>query len=355
MGAAGARGDSGVSPIARAKKRHPRVLAVAFVMTALLLAVTLTGYDMTLNDGQYTQPWTAMRPVISGDFPDPGVLVVGDVYYAYATNAYGKHIQVASSRDLSHWTLLPDALPTLPVWAADGAWVWAPEVIQIGGTFVMYYTAHDAASGRQCIGVATSMRPEGPFRDTRTAPFVCQTGLGGTIDASPFRDGDALYLYFKSDGNCCHLATHLWGQRLTPDGLGLIGEPVSLVTNDQPWEGAVVEAPNMLKHDGGYYLFYSGNDYAGAGYAVGYARCQSPLGPCVQASDNPMLASAHDGSAPFAGPGGEAFFQAGGDTYIAFHAWGVAAGGAPDGSRYLFIGRVGWQGSKPVIGGLPQA
>lgn len=346
---AGVRGEDGVALVARARKRHPRVLAVAFVMAALLLLVTLTGYDMTLNDGQRTPPWASARPAIASDFPDPGMLVVGDVYYAYATNAYGKHIQVASSRDLSHWTMLPDALPALPVWAADGNWVWAPEVIQIGAEFVMYYTAHDAASGRQCIGVATSMRPEGPFRDTRTAPFVCQASLGGTIDASPFRDGGALYLYFKSDGNCCNLTTHLWGQRLTPDGLGLIGEPVSLVTNDQPWEGAVVEAPNMLKHDGGYYLFYSGNDYAGAGYAVGYARCQSPLGSCVKATSNPLLASPRDGSGSLVGPGGEDLFQGGDITFIAYHAWHVTDGGTLSGSRYMLIGRLSWRGSAPIV------
>lgn len=343
-------GPTGTPPKTRAAVRRAHVLAGALVAAALLLAVTtLTGYDVTLHDGQHVPSWTFLQPAIASDFPDPGMLVVNGVYYAYATNAHGKHIQVARSPDLSHWTMLPDALPILPAWAApNGDWEWAPEVIQIGSGFVMYYTAHDAASGRQCIGVATSERAEGPFRDTRTEPFVCQADLGGTIDASPFRDGDTLYLYFKSDGNCCHLATRLWGQRLAPDGLSLLGTPVSLVTNDQPWEGAVVEAPNMLGHDGSYYLFYSGNDYAGARYAVGYARCESPLGPCAQASDNPILASARAGSAPFVGPGGEDLFQVGGMTVMAYHAWSVT-GGTPSGSRYLLIGRLGWHGTTPVV------
>ena len=53
--------------------------------------------------------------------------------------------------------------------------------------------------------------------------------------------------------------------------LQVAGEPRILLTNDQPWEGQVVEAPFMLPKDGGYYLFYSGNAYGTRDYGVGYA------------------------------------------------------------------------------------
>ena len=52
--------------------------------------------------------------------------------------------------------------------------------------------------------------------DTNDKAFVCQSAEGGTIDASPFRDGDKLYLYFKNDGNCCNKTTYLYGQELAP-------------------------------------------------------------------------------------------------------------------------------------------
>lgn len=290
----------------------------------------------------------ALSPTIGGDFADPAVLVVGGEYYAYATNAAGKHIQVARSTDLRQWTMLPDALPNLPAWAsAGGAWVWAPDVIQIGSRFVLYYTARDTALGRQCIGVATSERPAGPFRDESAQPLVCQRALGGDIDASPFRDGAALYLYFKSDGNCCHLPTRIWGQRLTPDGLRLVGAPVALLTNDQAWEGDVVEAPSMLRHDGGYDLFYSGNDYATARYAIGYARCQSPLGPCVKPLDHPILASDPTAPVPLIGPGGASLFQADGVTWIAFHTWVGDPSSAAPGVRSALIERLLWDGASP--------
>lgn len=338
------------------RRRHQPHVASGIIVRLAVLALTLVVVRSLLSADAAPLPRASMltlassQPAIRSDFADPAMLVVGNVYYAYATNAAGKHVQVARSFDLSHFTLLPDALPTLPAWVdGRGAWVWAPDVIQIGRRFVMYYTAREVRSGRQCIGVASSAVPFGPFLDTNVAPFVCQRDLGGDIDASPFRDEDALYLYFKSDGNCCRIHTHLWGQRLSSDGLHLIGAPVMLLTNDQGWEADVVEAPNMLKTGRSYGLFYSGNDYATNRYAIGYARCQSPLGPCAKPADHPILSTNLAAPIPLVGPGGASFFAAGGVTWVAFHTWGVTVAGAPVAARYMLIERLGWRGGEPVI------
>ncbi len=61
-----------------------------------------------------------VNPVLASDFPDPRVLQVGNTYYAYATNASGKNVQVAQSSDLVHWNVLSDAMPALPTWANPG-------------------------------------------------------------------------------------------------------------------------------------------------------------------------------------------------------------------------------------------
>ena len=100
------------------------------------------------------------NPVLRADFPDPGLLFAEGLYYAYATNGSGKNVQLARSADLVEWELLTDAMPSLPTWAKlGGSFVWAPEVIQIGEQYVLYYTARDKAADRQCIGVATSDKP----------------------------------------------------------------------------------------------------------------------------------------------------------------------------------------------------
>ena len=70
-----------------------------------------------------------------------------------------------------------DALPKLGSWAKTG-FTWAPEVLQLGNRYLLYYTASDSRKGMQCIGVAESRDPLGPFVDSRPEPIVCQTDRG---------------------------------------------------------------------------------------------------------------------------------------------------------------------------------
>lgn len=309
----------------------------------------------------------APAPILSADFPDPFVLPFAGRYYAYATNANGANVPMAFSRDLATWNLLAvpgnpdafhDAMPTLPAWAGRGR-TWAPEVIRIGDAHLLYFTAHHRGRDQQCVGVAASRDPRGPFVPQGTEPLVCQHRLGGTIDASPFRDADGrLYLYFKNDGNhpSARTATQLWGQRLSADGLGLVGEPVALARNDAGWEGHVVEAPFMVRRGASYILFYSANDYAWqprqrlSRYGTGYATCRTALGPCTDSPANPILASRRRPDC-LSGPGHPAVFEANGRQYIAFHAWATRRNCSPAGNaRYLHVAPLEWDGERPVIG-----
>jgi beta-xylosidase len=269
------------------------------------------------------------------------VLRAGDTYYAYATNGHGAQVQTATSKDLVHWRPGVDALPKVGTWGYPGS-TWAPEVLH-DGAYVLYYTA---SSGTQCIGRAVSDTPLGPFVDHWSAPLVCQKGDGGSIDPDPFRDADgSLYLYWKNDGNSAGKPTHIWVQRLSADGTRVVGTPHDTgETNDRVWEASVVEGPTMWRHDGRYYLFYSGGDYAADDYAVGYATCTSPLGPCTDAPENPILKTrcrAH-------GPGHDALIEVGRQTWIVYHAW-RANHRADD--RVLWIDKLDWQDGKPVVEG----
>ena len=109
---------------------------------------------------------TFENAVIRRDFPDPGIIRVGDTYYAYSTNATSRNVPLATSTDLVNWDYRADAMPALPSWAQlGGSYVWAPEVIEIDGRYLLYYTARDKAADKQCIGVAISDKPEGKFKD----------------------------------------------------------------------------------------------------------------------------------------------------------------------------------------------
>ena len=292
------------------------------------------------------------NPVYKSDFPDPYILRVGETYYGYGTtNGSTINIRVIKSNDLVNWENSGDALPALPKWSVlNAGYTWAPGVVQIGDKFLMYYVAREKSADRQCIGVAVSDKPEGPFVDPNTNAFVCQAKLGGSIDAYPFQDDDGkLYLLWKNDGNCCNLEVGLWIQELSPDGINLIGEPVELIKRDQPWERPLIENPAMVKHNGKYYLFYSGNWWESFEYAVGYAVCETVKGPCVKPLNKPWF----EYKAPVMGPGGEAFFtDTEGNLWMAYHAWtGANVGYSGGGQRSLRIDLVTFDGDTPVTNG----
>jgi len=260
---------------------------------------------------------TPGEPVIDRDFPDPDVLLVDGTYYAYATNDSESNVQVATSTDLVTWTSLPDAFPDLPDWVEPGD-TWAPDVSRVGDGYVLYFTAHSATADAQCIGVATSADPAGPFTPVGDDMLVCPVVDGGAIDASTFVDRDGTrYLLYKNDGNCCRLDTWIHLVPLSGDGLALAGDPVQLFKQDQAWEGDLVEAPTMVVRDDRYVLFYSANRYFGGDYAIGYATATAIEGPWTK-HDGPWFTS-DDTDYEIIGPGGQDVI---GDTLL-LHGWDI--------------------------------
>lgn len=59
------------------------------------------------------------------------------------------------------------------------------------------------------------------------------------------------------------------------------------------WDNGVIEACDVLRDAGVYYLYYHGHeayqDAPGAGYRIGVATAPRPLGPFVRAADGPIL------------------------------------------------------------------
>ena len=231
--------------------------------------------DISAVSGPCTQlaGGTSTGLVFPFDFPDPAVVLVGQTYFAYATNSVVGNIQIIDSTDLSHWTAVGNALPSLPAWATPNN-TWAPSVAMIGGTFVLYYAANVAGTADECISVATASQPQGPFNDTSTAPLACQKSLGGSIDPASFIGTNGTqYLVWKSGGPG---TSRIWSQPLVPSGTSFVpgSNPTSLLAPDQPWEAGTVEAPDLVTTGGRYYLFY----WATTG-TVRTTRLASPRAP----------------------------------------------------------------------------
>ncbi len=324
-----------------------RAPGVPVLAVLLLLALSGCGSE---DPGQAasSEPETFENPVHDANFPDPFVLRVGDTYHAYATNDEEANVPTLRSDDLVEWKEGEDAMPDLAPWVTPGD-TWAPEVLRREEGYVLYYTAASTDEGRQCLGRAVSDSPEGPFVDRDGRPFVCQAGQGGSIDASPFVDGDGTtYIMWKNDGNAVGRDTHIYAQRMSPDGLRLLGDRARLLKQGADWEGELVEAPVMWRRGGEYYLFYSANAYYNKTYAVGYARCEGPLGPCEKAPENPILQTGKGA----VGPGHVAVVEDGADrTWVAYHAWPPDAVGSVLPGRTLRLDRLAWRDGKPRIEG----
>ncbi|MEU7571450.1 glycoside hydrolase family 43 protein [Micromonospora sp. NPDC049240] len=327
------------------RRRGAAALATAPLLAALLVA-GCDGGSTPSSTPEGARVFT--NPVVRTDAPDPQAIRVGDTWYLFHTNAGGRNVPVLTSPDLVEWTAAGDALPELPDWA-DAGKTWAPEAIQLApDRFVLYYTVADRASGRQCLGRAVAGTPLGPYLDDSDKPLVCQPELGGSIDASPFRDTDgSLWLLWKNDGNAIGVDTWLWSQRLTPDGLRLTGPATKLLKQTEPWEGTLVEGPFFHRHDGKLFLFFAANAYDRDVYAEGYAVCESPTGPCVKAPENPILKSNDVAT----GPGHASIVEQDGRTWLLYHAWPPGQEGTTDPGRQIWLNELLWTNGNPSVHG----
>lgn len=275
---------------------------------------------------------------------DPGVLHAGDWFYLGCT---GGRFRLKRSRDLVHWTDTSSYI--LPAggtgWSSTTDYRWAPELHTVGAKTVAYFVSADG-QGKRAIGAAVADAPLGPYTQ-QAAPLV--TDAIGAIDPSFFEDTDGKrYLLWKIAGNSVGQPTPIYLRELAADGLHFApgSTKVELIRNaPATWEGPLVEAPWLVKHDGMYYLFYSGN-FFNEKYRVGVARAASVAGPYTK-KGAPILGN----NAKWVGPGHNSVVQADGLDYIVYHAWPALPSGQPDETkgRLLMVDRITWANGWPVI------
>jgi arabinan endo-1,5-alpha-L-arabinosidase len=294
-------------------------------------------FEYTQCGGLYT------NPVIPTDCPDPGVLLDGDHYVLTCTsNDAADAFPIYTSPDLATWTLVGHVFPSghWPAWAKQN--FWAPEVHKVGSSYVVYFTAR-GADGMLAIGAASASSALGPFTDLG-APLIHDASMG-LIDASEINAPTGPYVLWKEDGNAIGKPTPIHAQPLAANGLSLVGSPSTLITNDQAWEGPVTEAPFMIEQAGTFYLFYSGNSYANATYAVGVARASAPTGPFTKAGA-PILVT----GGPWVGPGHCSVVETpAGDTAIVYAAWQQGCVNAAGCGRLDLVDEIHWQNGWPSV------
>lgn len=243
------------------------------------------------------------NPVTDKSLADPQVIYWEGKYYMYSTS-YWRGFRVYESEDLVNWTNMGVCLEG--AWDTEGGKFWAPEVSVKDGKFYMVF------SNSNDLGIAVSDSPLGPF----IAPE--QPLLMDTIDGHLFFDDDGrVYLYYVS----WRSTYGIYGCELDPSLNSVIeGSERLLITAALEWEKQgerIAEGPAILKHNGTYYLTYSGSHYSSKDYAVGYATADSPLGEYEKYKGSPILSR----SATVNGTGHHSFVRVEntGELFIVYH------------------------------------
>ncbi len=200
---------------------------------------------------------------------DPAVIFHDGRYYLYATGD-NRSYDVYRSSDLVLWGKGPK------VFRSSERGVWAPDVFYSAKdrNFYLYYTVNKR------IGVAVSDRPDGSFRDLGLL-------INHAIDAHLFQDEDGMYYLYYAEFPAFKISVQPMASPVQKRG-----RPIPLIQPTEPWEKKghpVTEAPWMLKHEGTYYLLYSGGGADTADYAIGYATARNPAGPFAKFPGNPIV------------------------------------------------------------------
>jgi len=168
---------------------------------------------------------------------------------------------VFSSSDLVNWTDHGEVLHSKNVSWGSAGWMWAPDCAFHNGIYYFYFP-HKDKSGSWKTGVATSAKPEGPFKDVGK-PIDGARG----IDPACFIDDDGTaYLYMSDFGNPLVA-------KLKSNMIELAETPKKIVYGSTNFQEGVW----MHKRNGIYYFSYTrwqSPDNGGL-----YATGDNPYGP----------------------------------------------------------------------------
>jgi arabinan endo-1,5-alpha-L-arabinosidase len=231
---------------------------------------------------------------------DPSSIVkCKDEYWVFYT---GRGVPSYHSRDLVKWERGPAVFKEAPEWIAKivpenrRIECWAPDIIQLGDRYLLYYSVSSFGKMTSAIGLVTNptLDPEEPAYHWSDQGFVVRTQDGdgyNAIDPSVFHDRDgSLWLTFGSYWSGIKLLQlePQTGRRLTPDS-----KLFSIAHNES------IEASYLCRHDDYYYLFVNwGSCCRGprSTYNIRIGRSKSVAGPYIDKVGVDML---HSGGSLF--------------------------------------------------------
>ncbi len=292
-----------------------RKLAAMALATALFFSSIGGAVAMKEETVMPQETATYTNPIVE-DKGDPFVMRWNGRYYLYPSSG-SEQIQCWTSTDLVNWEYAGVCAENQLLRNA-----YAPEVVYYNGYFYMY-TSPDG----QGHYVLRSESPTGPFE-------IITGNVGRGIDGDVFIDDDGQW-YFLTSGGTCITRYSMSSPSDFGDGLALTAASMA-----NSW----TEGPMVVKHDGLYYLTYTGNHVLHKGYRIGYAVGDS-MDSLTKATDT-LLVSTID---QVFGPGHSSTVK-GPDLdsyYLVYHTLVEAKNGSP--TRKMNIDRLVFNGSTMEV------
>ncbi|HEY4788263.1 MAG TPA: family 43 glycosylhydrolase [Bacteroidales bacterium] len=211
------------------------------------------------GDGTYT------NPVIFGDFPDPDVIRVNDVYYMSTTTMHlFPGATILKSYDLVNWQYCCNPLEKVEstdCYNLDGCnryghGQWASSLKYHNGTYYLHFNTLDEGSY-----LLTSNNPEGPWTKRKLSSSFYDAGLF-------FDDDDKIYIVYGI--NNLHIAQLDTAFNVIKD------QAITYGTIESGIDNSGTEGSHLYKINGYYYIYSTTGGY----YATQVAyRSSSIFGP----------------------------------------------------------------------------
>ncbi len=241
------------------------------------------------DGGAAPSPTQYRNPVLTGFYPDPSVIRVGDDFYLVnSTFGYFPGLPVFHSRNLVDWTQLGNAIDRPEQidyghQALTGG-LFAASISHHDGTFYITNTCFYCDKGNYLI---TAKHPAGPwsnpvwlgFEGIDPSLFFDQDGSAWVVN-NGMPEGKPRY-----DG---HRA--IWLQQLDLASMKMIGPRKVLVDGgvNPATQPQYVEGPHLFRH-GDYYYLSVAEGGTGEQHAEMIFRSRLISGPYVAWADNPIL------------------------------------------------------------------
>lgn len=278
---------------------------------------------------------SAVEPQGETGAHDPTLLIQGDRWFVFTT---GRGLQRLESTDAGKtWRRLPPVFSEPPAWWADavpahkGLDVWAPKLFTHRGRSWALYSISTFGKNHSAIGLASSDRPDGEWRDEGLVVASTATDNFNAIDPDLFADTDGrLWLSYGSFWGGIRL-TELDAATLRP-----IGETRFIARR----KGGI-EAPTIVRRGDWVYLFASYDlccKGADSSYNIRVGRARSVEGPYVDRDGKDLMDAGGTqllaGGARWKGPGHQDVV---GD-WLVHHAYDAERGG----KSHLRVKRLSW-------------